>query len=286
MPDVIPQLLPVPHDLQPWLEAAVVVKAPATLAQSHFPAMISSMLVVRLQGLVLCRGETVPPSVWISASTVPADYQHSGEVHAVGLVLRPEASGALFANARGRINTMCPLSGLVGPRWSQVEQEVLTATEDQARLGVLFHFVRQEIAPPSSCETRRQQTLALLQAAALTGAPSDPPLPWSQRQLERHFAKLWGMSPKQFALIARLNNALGDALAEPDGSVADLAMEHGYFDQSHLGRDVRRLAGHPLPAMKQSTQNAHTTLWPLQAGRHILQSPKPQALEPPPARKR
>ncbi len=159
MQDVIPQLLPVPHDLQPWLEAAVVVKAPATLTQSHFPAMISSMLVVRLQGLVVCRGETVPPSAWISASTVPADYQHSGEVHAVGLVVRPEASGALFANARGLSNTMYPLSGLVGPRWSRVEQEVLAAPEDQAQLGVLFRFVRA-----------RDRTTVFLRDAQATGA--------------------------------------------------------------------------------------------------------------------
>ncbi len=283
MQATVPQLLPVPADLQPWLEAAVVVNAPATLALSHFPAMISSMLVVRLRGQVVCRGELVPPSAWISASTVPSDYQHSGEVHAVGLVLRPEASGALFANARGLSNTIRPLTGLAGPRWSQVEQDVLSATEDQARLGVLFRFVRQEIAPPSSCEMRRQQALALLQAASL---PTDQRTRWSQRQLERHFAKLWGMTPKQFALIARLSSALGIAVAKPDGSVADLAMEHGYFDQSHLGRDMRRLAGHPLPAMKQSTQNTLTSHWPLQAGGQILQSPKPQAVEPPPARKR
>ena len=54
------RLVPVPSDLQPWLMAAVVVNAPAALAQSHFPAMVSSMLVVRLAGRVLWRGALGP----------------------------------------------------------------------------------------------------------------------------------------------------------------------------------------------------------------------------------
>ena len=260
------RLVPVPSDLQPWLMAAVVVNAPAALAQSHFPAMVSSMLVVRLAGQVVCRGAPVPPSAWMSASTTATVYEHSGPVQAVGLVLQPEAAAALFASARGLANTLRPLAELVGPGWAEVEHAVRAAADDGARLQVLCDFIRQWVAPPSPCEARRQQALALLHAASDDATDAGQRLGLSQRQFERRFVAHWGMAPKQFQVIARLNTALGSALAAPDGPVVELAVDQGYYDQSHMARDVRRLAGQPLQALVQGSRSAVSEHWPLQVG--------------------
>ena len=248
------RFVPAPHDLQPWLVGAVVVDAPATLAQSHFPAMVSSMLVVRLAGHVYCRGALVPPSAWISASTTPTVYEHGGPVRAVGLVLQPAAAATLFANARGQVNTARPLAELAGPRWAEVEHAVRATAGDGARLEVLCQFVRQTVAPPSPCESQRLQGLALLAAMG-------DRMGLGQRQFERRFVAHWGMAPKQFEVIARMNSALGHALAG-----AELAADEGYYDQSHMGRDVRRLAGHPLRALVQGTRTPVSAQWPMKIG--------------------
>ena len=255
------RFVPVPPDLQPWLMAAVVVDTPATLAQSHFPAMVSSMLVVRLAGQVHCRGALVPPSAWISASTTPTVYEHGGPVQAVGLVLQPGAAAALFATALGQVNTLRPMAELVGPRWTEVECAVRGAADDGARLEVLCQFVRQTFAPPSPCESRRLQGLALLAAMGHR-------MGLGQRQFERRFVAHWGMAPKQFEVIARMNSALGHALDTPGSavSVAELAADEGYYDQSHMGRDVRRLAGHPLQALVQGARTPVSAQWPLKVG--------------------
>ncbi|KZT16943.1 AraC family transcriptional regulator [Acidovorax sp. GW101-3H11] len=260
------RLMPVPSDLQPWLMAAVVVDAPVALAQSHFPAMVSSMLVVRLAGQVVCRGAPVPPAAWMSASTTATVYEHSGPVQAVGLVLQPEAAAALFASACGLVNTLRPLAELVGPGWAEVEHAVRAAADDGARLQMLCDFIRQRVAPPSPCETRRQQALTLLQAASDNATGACQPLGLSQRQFERRFVAHWGMSPKQFQVIARLNNTLGNALAAPGSPVVGLAVDQGYYDQSHMARDVRRLAGQPLQALVQGSRSPVTEHWPLQVG--------------------
>lgn len=255
------RFVPVPPDLQPWLVAAVVVDAPATLAQSHFPAMVSSMLVVRLAGHVHCRGALVPPSAWISASTTPTVYEHGSPVRAVGLVLQPAAAAALFANARGQVNTARPLAELAGPRWAEVEHAVRATAGDGARLEVLCQFVRQTVAPPSPCESQRLQGLALLAAMGHR-------MGLGQRQFERRFVAHWGMAPKQFEVIARMNSALGHALAAPGSAVAgaELAADEGYYDQSHMGRDVRRLAGHPLRALVEGTRTPVSAQWPMKIG--------------------
>lgn len=271
------RFVPVPTDLQPWLMAGVVVDAPAALAQSHFPAMVSSMLVVRLAGQVHCEGALVPPAAWISASTTATVYEHGGPVRAVGLVLQPEAAAALFASARGLVNTLRPLADLVGPAWAEVEQAVRAAAVDGERLQVLCAFIRQRVAPPSlfDCDERRQQALALLQAAG-TGQH----MGLSQRQFERRFVAHWGMAPKQFQVIARLNSTLGNALAEPGGTVVELATDQGYYDQSHMARDVRRLAGHPLQDLVQGTRSPLTAHWPLQIGAQTLPNQKAPPLPP------
>ena len=281
------RLVPVPPDLQPWLMAAVVVDAPAALAHSHFPAMVSSMLVVRLAGHVVCRGAPVPPAAWMSGSTTATVYEHSGPVQAVGLVLQPEAAAALFASARGLVNTLRPLAELVGPGWADVEHLVRAAADDGARLQVLCDFIRQWVAPPSPCEARRQQALALLHAASDDATGAGPRWGLSQRQFERRFVAHWGMAPKQFAVIARLNSALGHALAAQDRPVVELAADQGYYDQSHLGRDVRRLAGQPLQALVQRAATPLTPHWPLQIGAQTLADQPPLPTAPAaPARRR
>ena len=261
------RFVPVPPDLQPWLMAAVVVDTPATLAQSHFPAMVSSMLVVRLAGQVHCRGALVPPSAWISASTTAMVYDHAGPVRAVGLVLQPEAPVALFASTRGQVNAMRPMAELAGDAWAAVEYNVLAAADDDARLDVLCQFIRATAAPPADCEQRRLQALELMAAACCgVDANTDPRMGLSTRQFERRFVAHWGMAPKQFQVIARLNSTLGSALAAPGDTAAGLAVDQGYYDQSHMARDVRRLAGQPLQALVQGSRSPVTEHWPLQVG--------------------
>lgn len=135
-----------------------------------------------------------------------------------------------------------------------------------ARLEALYQFVRQMAAPPSPCEARRQQALALLQAAG-TGER----LGLSARQFERRFAAHWGMPPKQFRVVARLNSALWLPLPRQPALV-ELAAGHGYYDQSHMARDVRRLAGDPLQALVQGSRAPLNAHWPLQIG---AQGPRP-----------
>ncbi len=65
-----------------------------------------------------------------------------------------------------------------------------------------------------------------------------------RRALERLFRQEIGLSPKLLARIERLQRVLASLEnAAPDTRWPDLALRHGYADQSHLIRDFRLIAG-------------------------------------------
>lgn len=68
-------------------------------------------------------------------------------------------------------------------------------------------------------------------------------LGWTRRRLERAFARELGIRPKLFARIVRLNAVLEGMEREEQASAVDAALAAGYFDQAHLLRDFRGLAG-------------------------------------------
>lgn len=63
------------------------------------------------------------------------------------------------------------------------------------------------------------------------------------RRLERAFADAVGIRPKLFARIVRLNEAIRRLAPEERAAAVEVALDAGYFDQAHLLRDFRTLAG-------------------------------------------
>jgi AraC-like DNA-binding protein len=68
----------------------------------------------------------------------------------------------------------------------------------------------------------------------------------SERQLRNLFDRALGLSPKQYARIHRVRAVLRDA--QPGGDLAQLAAQAGYYDQSHMTTEFRRLVGVPPAA--------------------------------------
>ncbi|WNG41413.1 helix-turn-helix domain-containing protein [Archangium violaceum] len=63
----------------------------------------------------------------------------------------------------------------------------------------------------------------------------------SQDALEKRFRREVGASPKQFASIVRLRQAID--LYRSDVSLSRLSLEAGYYDQSHFIREFRAVTG-------------------------------------------
>ena len=63
------------------------------------------------------------------------------------------------------------------------------------------------------------------------------------KRLIQFFTDEVGLTPKLYLRIVRFEQLLADVYDRPSVGWADMAAKHGYFDQSHLIRDFRDLAG-------------------------------------------
>jgi AraC-like DNA-binding protein len=75
---------------------------------------------------------------------------------------------------------------------------------------------------------------------------------WSHRHFIAQFTNELGVSPKVFARILRFGQFVRMLRADRTTDLADLAAGAGYYDQSHLTRDVREFAGATPGALRQT----------------------------------
>ncbi|QEW04019.1 AraC family transcriptional regulator [Microbacterium lushaniae] len=112
-------------------------------------------------------------------------------------------------------------------RIALVEGELLAALADSAEPDPLVDWMWDRI--------RRSGGRARIgDLVARTG--------WSHRHVTSRFARRFGVSPKAAAGVVRFERAAAEVGRVP---LPDLAVRHGYADQSHLTREMLRYAGEP-----------------------------------------
>ena len=106
-----------------------------------------------------------------------------------------------------------------------------------AALEPIWRAAAEGGAKWSSTERISHWALSVLTRAALSGAGR------SVRSIERRTRRLSGQTRRSLDFFASFENLHRLAVRAPQGSLADLALQAGYADQSHMGRAVRRGTG-------------------------------------------
>jgi AraC-like DNA-binding protein len=122
---------------------------------------------------------------------------------------------------------------------------------ERARLAIIERELLRRLraatggAAPAGNAALAQQALRALEdsAGALRMEDLAAQLRVSRQHLAAQFREHVGLSPKLFARICRFRQATAAIRATPAPDWAQLALECGYFDQSHLIHDFQELAG-------------------------------------------
>jgi AraC-like DNA-binding protein len=260
-----------PPDAARWVEGAVIVRLGPAAGPSRFPAMPHAMLTMRLvhAGAGSVAAPTLcGPITFHTLSTRPVAYPHAGDITALGLLVRPAAAACLLGHAGGAVaNQVLAWDLLAGPNEAaRLEDEVDGARTDIDRLRLLMASFRRALA-----RATRMHDIGLARlcdAVGLLGAQAGDQLGLGRRQLERRCQAVLGIAPKQFQRLVRFQQALSIAVAAGPARMAEAALDAGFYDQSHLARDARQLAGAPMGALL-SAARPDSAWWSLATRRSI-----------------
>jgi AraC-like DNA-binding protein len=136
----------------------------------------------------------------------------------------------------------CPLTELDDDNAAARIRAIVNASTDDERVAQVEQFLLMRHRP---IEPNALVSAALRAIGATAGAirvrTLAQDLGVSQDALEKHFRRIVGATPKQFATIVRLRQAV--ELSRQSPSLTALALDAGYYDQSHFIRDFRAITG-------------------------------------------
>jgi AraC-like DNA-binding protein len=199
----------------------------------------------------------VQPRVFLAGTlTRPWLLRAGRRVLTLGLRFRPGAAGRAFGvSLRATADAEVPLARLTSARTGRALVSTLRAARTQTQrfaaaeawLGALV----DETPPrPGAAQPAVDAVLRTQGQRRIDDVARD--LGWSRRRVERVFAQELGIRPKMFARIVRLNAVLAALDQHERADAVDLALAAGYFDQSHLLRDFRVLAGRAPHASRRA----------------------------------
>ena len=187
--------------------------------------------------------------------TSPALISHDGSQSGIQLAVSPLAARALLSMPAGELaSTDVHGAEIFGGLAGQLHDRLRGMRSWQQRFAFLEEFLMARLRAADeragiSSEVqyawrellRSGGTMSVARLAAETG--------WSERHLRARFRTETGLGPKDAGRVIRFDRvrrllarraAAGEPLA-----LADLAASAGYFDQAHMDREFRMLAGCP-----------------------------------------
>jgi AraC-like DNA-binding protein len=139
-----------------------------------------------------------------------------------------------------------PIAELFGQaEANELEQQMIHASDSQERINIIETFLLNKLNEKNTISNIVKSTVdALLKTNGTT--PINVLLKndtSKRRQLERHFKKQIGISPKQLGKAIRLQATLNLLLNRKSETLTDIAYQSEYFDQNHFTKDFKELVG-------------------------------------------
>jgi methylphosphotriester-DNA--protein-cysteine methyltransferase len=143
------------------------------------------------------------------------------------------------------VGQVVSLGDVFGGDAALFEERLLEAKDDAARVRTTERCLADRLDHGRSAH--REVVLATRRLLATDGRIGTEELKHGlfggRRQLERAFRDHVGLSPKRLARIVRFQSVFRRLEANPAADWVHIAIDCGYYDQSHLHRDFRDFAG-------------------------------------------
>jgi AraC-like DNA-binding protein len=181
----------------------------------------------------------------VIAGLAPGDLRAIGRGHCACLQIRlePVAAAAVLGAATELSGTLVSLKDVWGRDAEWAEDRLRAAASWNERFTIAADLLRPRLAarPPVDPEVAHvwKRTLTARGRARIEGLAAE--VGWSRKRLWSRFRSQLGITPKRAARLVRFDHAAH--LLAAGRPAANVAIESGYVDQSHLHREVKAFTG-------------------------------------------
>ncbi|MGF6883362.1 AraC-like DNA-binding protein [Nocardia sp. GAS34] len=180
----------------------------------------------------------------------PATIAHRGYQHGIQLALTPLGSRALFGAPTAELGSwLVDLGDLLGPRVRDLRERLAATPNWPGRFAILDEVLLGAVRQ-AQIEAGLAQAWRMLTAPGARVAEVADEIGWSRRHLATRFGAEFGITPKDAVRLARFEAShrrlrVVATSPRPGATLADVAVASGYYDQAHMAREWREMAGMP-----------------------------------------
>lgn len=209
--------------------------------------------IVTLRGtvdLAAMPDPTQPPASFTTLAgglhSTPALISHDGHQHGIQLALTPLGARVLLGLPAGELaSTVVELGTLLGPVAGELVERLRSARTWTDRFleldAVLARIARQRDGPAPELGWAWHRLTASHGQVEVSMLARE--VGWSRRHLGERFRREFGLTPKVAGRVMRFEVAHRLLSAPHRPGLADVAARAGFYDQAHLHREWRELAG-------------------------------------------
>jgi AraC-like DNA-binding protein len=188
----------------------------------------------------------------------PVVVGHRGSARCLQVDLTPLGARRLIGMPMSELaNRTVPIDDVFGRFGRDLVQRVGDAPDWPTRFALIDDVLRARLAEAGPVDTGVAWSLDRIVGsggAAVIGDLADQ-LGWSHRRLIARYRDTVGLPPKLIARIVRFERLATHVKTGPAIDWAAAATMCGYFDQAHLAREVRELAGLTPTELRASVVN-------------------------------
>jgi len=189
---------------------------------------------------------TQPRAFLVGQITGPMTVRPTGRIDLLAVRFESHGASILHPMLRDLTDRWVPVAQLADPALHALPEVLADTPSAGARVQLTAELLRRVAASSPRPDPRVAAAVRAIREShglvALDALAAS--LGVATRTLQRLFASQVGITPKHLARIVRFQRVFA-AWREDPGSLARVAAECGYFDQPHLIRDFRDLAGMP-----------------------------------------
>lgn len=169
---------------------------------------------------------------------------HGSEV--LGIAFHASGAARVLAGDQHEwVNRTGPLEDAIGPSARVLRERLLDATGAERRFAIVQGWLLQRCAAQDEVHPAVRQALRALRRSAgcVRVASLARDTGYSRKHLRQLFREEVGLTPKALARVLRFQRAIGQLQGGAPPDWPALALQCGYYDQSHLWRDLQAHAG-------------------------------------------